>query len=137
MNLRQKITLGCVAAALLFIAGCFVHGYYVNRHFERGSAQIYGVVTSVAVEHHPERSYRVNHRLVRNAAYTETVIEYAYMVEGVEYQGKTSTRRVIPRRPSAGDSIRLTYALDDPSLSRTGSEPVFKHKPRPRRTFGR
>lgn len=137
MNLRQKITLGCVAAALLFIAGCFVRGYFVNRHFQRGSEQIYGVVTSVSTKHHPERSYRVNHRRVHNPAYTETIIGYAYTVDGVEYTGETTTRKVMPRRPIAGDSIRLTYAIDDPSLTRTGSEPVIKRKPTPRRTFGR
>ncbi len=126
MTLRNKITLGCVAACVLFIAGCIIYGCYVNSHFERGSAKTYGVITYSAKKHHPERSYRVNHRLVHNAAYDETILRYRYTVAGLEYDGKTTTRHVIPRLPSVGDSILVTYALDKPSLSRTGSQPTVK-----------
>ena len=128
MTLRKKITLGCVAAIVLFIAGCIVYGCYVNSHFKRGSADTYGVITYSAKKHHPERSYRVNHRLVHNAAYDETILKYTYIVDGRQYEGKTTTRRVMPRRPAVGDSIRVTYALDKPSLSRTGSQPVIKRR---------
>jgi len=110
------------------VAAAAIYGRIVDRHFERGSQDARAVVLSVKVRTFKEGFRRVGrHHYVRtNRSRTQRTFEYAYEVAGERYTGRLVTSAPLPRPPRTGDSIRIRYAVDKPSLSRVRTDRLFR-----------
>ena len=110
------------AFALLYVIG-MVYSSWTNKRFEQNGVRTFATVTDVQVKHHPEHTSWVRggngtRRKVHHQAYTETIIQYTYSVEGVKYEGEMRTRTV-PARPAKKDQkIQFEYLSNAPSKSR-------------------
>ena len=99
------------AFALLYVIG-MVYSSWTNKRFEQNGVRTFATVTDVQVKHHPEHTSWVRggngtRRKVHHQAYTETIIQYTYSVEGV------------PARPAKkGQKIQIEYLSNAPSKSR-------------------
>lgn len=107
-----------VLAGVVFAVAA-IRGYIVNAHFERGSRDTKAVVLEVSRREVKSGFRRVGNRYVRTGpSRTERKIRYEYRVVGVSYTGSFTTGKPMPRPVRVGDSIRIRYAADKPSLSR-------------------
>lgn len=110
------------AFALLYVIG-MAYSSWTNKRFEQNGVRTFATVTDVQVKHHPEHTSWVRggngtRRKVHHQAYTETIIQYTYSVEGVKYEGEMHTRTV-PARPAKKDQkIQIEYLSNAPSKSR-------------------
>ena len=110
------------AFALLYVIG-MVYSSWTNKRFEQNGVRTFATVTDVQVKHHPEHTSWVRggngtRRKVHHQAYTETIIQYTYSVEGVKYEGEMRTRTVPARPKKKGQKIQIEYLSNAPSKSR-------------------
>ena len=110
------------AFALLYVIG-MVYSSWTNKRFEQNGVRTFATVTDVQVKHHPEHTSWVRggngtRRKVHHQAYTETIIQYTYSVEGVKYEGEMRTRTVPLRPAKKGQKIQIEYLSNSPSKSR-------------------
>ena len=100
-----------------------VYSSWTNKRFEQNGVRTFATVTDVQVKHHPEHTSWVRggngtRRKVHHQAYTETIIQYTYSVEGVKYEGEMRTRTVPARPAKKGQKIQIEYLSNAPSKSR-------------------
>lgn len=110
------------AFALLYVIG-MVYSSWTNKRFEQNGVRTFATVTDVQVKHHLEHTSWVRggngtRRKVHHQAYTETIIQYTYSVEGVKYEGEMRTRTVPLRPAKKGQKIQIEYLSNTPSKSR-------------------
>lgn len=110
------------AFALLYVIG-MAYSSWTNKRFEQNGVRTFATVTDVQVKHHPEHTSWVRggngtRRKVHHQAYTETIIQYTYSVEGVKYEGEMRTRTVPLRPAKKGQKIQIEYLSNSPSKSR-------------------
>lgn len=110
------------AFALLYVIG-MAYSSWTNKRFEQNGVRTFATVTDVQVKHHPEHTSWVRggngtRRKVHHQAYTETIIQYTYSVEGVKYEGEMRTRTVPLRPAKKGQKIQIEYLSNTPSKSR-------------------
>lgn len=110
------------AFALLYVIG-MAYSSWTNKRFEQNGVRTFATVTDVQVKHHPEHTSWVRggngtRRKVHHQAYTETIIQYTYSVEGVKYEGEMRTRTVPARSAKKGQKIQIEYLSNSPSKSR-------------------
>lgn len=110
------------AFALLYVIG-MAYSSWTNKRFEQNGVRTFATVTDVQVKHHPEHTSWVRggngtRRKVHHQAYTETIIQYTYSVEGVKYEGEMRTRTVPARPAIKGQKIQIEYLSNAPSKSR-------------------
>lgn len=110
------------AFALLYVIG-MAYSSWTNKRFEQNGVRTFATVTDVQVKHHPEHTSWVRggngtRRKVHHQAYTETIIQYTYSVEGVKYEGEMHTRTVPARPAKKGQKIQIEYLSNAPSKSR-------------------
>lgn len=110
------------AFALLYVIG-MAYSSWTNKRFEQNGVRTFATVTDVQVKHHPEHTSSVRggngtRRKVHHQAYTETIIQYTYSVEGVKYEGEMHTRTVPLRPAKKGQKIQIEYLSNSPSKSR-------------------
>lgn len=118
--------MGCrILAMVLFIgAAMSIRGYFVRRYFERGAIETHAIVTEVKTEHRHSSSGRVRSggAFHRGSASTTTSVDYVYEVNGKVYEGRELFGNDVSVRMYFGDTIRIEYAAEKPSLSRLKHE---------------
>ena len=110
------------AFALLYVIG-MAYSSRTNPPLEQNGVRTFATVPDVQVKHHPEHTSWVRggngtRRKVHHQAYTETIIQYTYSVEGVKYEGEMRTRTVPLRPAKKGQKIQIEYLSNAPSKSR-------------------
>lgn len=126
-SVKRRIIAGIIVAVVIVFAAIAVRACRENWLLREGSTEVRAVIEKVERYHHEESYQRINRRIHRQPAYTSYKIRYAYTVDGVEYHDDFTTRKGMLRPLYKGDSITITYAIKDPTVTRVDTKRIKRH----------